>query len=163
MEVNTKIDDVIKLREEGHNEKAAAILLEFVREYPHNPLVNYRLACVLDYLGRENEAVDYYETAIANGLEGEHLQSAFLGLGSTYRCLGLYHKSIEVFNEAVECFPEDRTLQVFRALTLYNLGRNTEAVSSLLTQLVDTTGDKEIKSYRGALRFYADKLDQVWK
>jgi hypothetical protein len=48
-------------------------------------------------------------------------------------------------------------------LTLFNLGKNEESVGQLLIQLLDTTTDASIKSYDKALRFYSDKLREVWR
>jgi tetratricopeptide (TPR) repeat protein len=86
-----------------------------------------------------------------------------LGLGSTYRCLGEYQKSLKIFDQAIKEFPDDRSLKVFRAITHYNLGKTEDSVGELLIQLVDTTNDPSIKSYEKALRFYSDKLNETWK
>jgi len=116
-----------------------------------------------DFMGKESEAAPFYETAISNGLSGEELRGAFLGLGSTYRCLGEYQKSLGTFDKAIKEFPSDRSLKTFRALILYNLGKFSSSVEELLTQLIDTTSDENIKAYEKALRFYSDKLDQTWE
>jgi hypothetical protein len=47
-------------------------------------------------------------------------------------------------------------------MTLYNLGENHEAVSSLLKIVVETTSAEEIKNYERAIRFYADDLNKKW-
>ncbi len=86
-----------------------------------------------------------------------------LGLGSTYRCLGKYQKSLSIFDKGKGEFPEDRALKVFRSLTLYNLGKFEASVSQLLVQLIETISDNLIKSYDKALRFYSDKLNKIWK
>ena len=104
----------------------------------------------------------HYEKAISNGLI-EDRSGAILGLGSTYRCLGEYEKSLVTLDQGIQEFPENRVLKVFRALTLYNLGKSEESVNQLLIQLIDTTSDASIKSYDKALRFYSDKLNQTWK
>jgi predicted Zn-dependent protease len=70
---------------------------------------------------------------------------------------------LKVFDQSVSEFPQDRALKVFRALTLFNLGKAEEAVGQLLTQLIDTTDDASIKAYDRALRFYSDKLNETWK
>jgi tetratricopeptide (TPR) repeat protein len=114
-------------------------------------------------MGFESEAVPYYEKAIANGLSGEQLQGALLGLGSTYRCLGRYEDSLNTFNQGVEKFPQDRAMKVFRSLTLYNLGRHDESVGELLVQLMQTTSDENLKAYDQALLFYSDKLNEIWE
>ena len=162
MEKKEKLEQAIKLRKDDKPEEALLILKELLSESPHDPTVNYQAAWTCDYMGKESDAAPFYETAIANGLSGDELQGAFLGLGSTYRCLGEYQKSLDTFDKAIKEFPGDRSLKTFRALTLYNLGKFSNSVEELIVQLVDTTSDADIKSYENALRFYADKLDQTW-
>lgn len=157
-----KLELAKKLRKEHKPEDALVLLKELLSESPTNPYVNYQAAWSCDLMGKESEAVPFYEAAIANGLLGEELRGAYLGLGSTYRCLGEYQKSLDTFDRAIKEFPEDRSLKTFRALTLYNLGESAESIQELLIQLLDTTADKNIKAYDKALRFYSDKLDQTW-
>lgn len=156
------INQAIAIRKEGNSEAALRLLLPLLKEAATDPFLNYQIAWTFDSLGKESEAAPYYETALKNGL-AEDREGAFLGLGSTYRCLGEYDKSIKIFDRAIEEFPKSRSLKVFRALTLYNLSRSEESVSELLIQLLDTTKDSEILSYEKALRFYSDKLNQTWK
>lgn len=157
-----KIAAAIALRKEKKYAEAEKILLDLLSEDSENPDLNYQLASTYDVQGREAEAVAPYEKAIRLGLATDH-EGAMLGLGSTYRCLGLYEKSLAMFNQAIAEFPENRALKVFRALTLYNLGSAEESVGQLLIQLLDTTSDKSIQSYERALRFYSDKLIETWK
>ena len=82
----------IRLRKEGRAEEARVILLELAAERPDDPQVQYQCAWVHDSLGREREAVPFYERAIAGGLSGRDLEGAFVGLGSTYRSLGEYRR-----------------------------------------------------------------------
>ncbi|HMN69132.1 MAG TPA: tetratricopeptide repeat protein [Bdellovibrionales bacterium] len=160
--MKTKLAEAIELRKNNKPEEAIQILTALLESNPNDPDINYQMAWTCDFMGKESEAVPYYEKAITNGLT-EDRSGAMLGLGSTYRCLGEYEKSLKVFDQAVQEFPEDRALKVFRALTLYNLGKAEESVSQLLIQLIDTTSDASIKSYDRALRFYSDKLNETWK
>jgi len=57
----------------------------------------------------------------------------------------------------------DRAIKTFRALTLFNLKKYQDSVGVLLTQLLDTTQDENIRSYEKALRLYSDKLNKTWK
>lgn len=157
-----KLAEAIELRKNNRPEVAMTILRELLQSNPNDPDINYQMAWTCDFMGKESEAAPYCETAIANGLV-EDRSGAMLGLGSTYRCLGEYEKSLKVFDQGIREFPEDRSLKVFRALTLYNLGKSEESVSQLLIQLIDTTSDNSIKSYDGALRYYSDKLNETWK
>jgi tetratricopeptide (TPR) repeat protein len=159
---DVNVNEAIKLREENLPEKAVTVLQRLITELPNDPIINFQLAWTYDFMGKEREAIPYYERAIANGLAGEDLKGAMLGLGSTLRCLGEYEKSSQVLTEAVREFPEDRFLKVFLALTQYNLRNHEEAFREILMQLLDTTTDDSIRSYDRALRFYADRLDDTW-
>ncbi|MCU6340373.1 tetratricopeptide repeat protein, partial [Enterobacter quasiroggenkampii] len=91
-----------------------------------------------------------------------HRPGALLGLGSTYRTLGQYENAKEILAQGVSEFPNHRELKVFYAMVLYNVGEHAKAMNLLLTELVDTTNDAGIASFEKAIRFYADKLDQIW-
>jgi tetratricopeptide (TPR) repeat protein len=158
---NDKLAEAIKLRNDGKPEEAMKLLVSLLEANPNDPGVNYQMAWTCDSMGKESEAVPFYEQAIANGLR-EGRAGAMLGLGSTYRCLGEYEKSLSVFDQALKEFPDNRSLKAFRALTLFNLGQSEESVGQLLILLLDTTNDESIKSYDRALRFYSDKLNETW-
>lgn len=160
--MNAKLAEVVALRKNNKGEEALLILKDLLHLHPNDPNANYQMAWTCDFMGKESEAAPFYEQALANGLV-EDRKGAFLGLGSTYRCLGEYEKSLKTFDQALAEFPNERPLKVFRALTLFNLGRAEESVGDLLIQLLDTTNDTSIKSYDGALRFYSDKLNEAWK
>ena len=83
-------------------------------------------------------------------------------LGSTYRVLGEYEASLRTLQEGTEHFPGNRALSTFLALTLYNLGEHRDAISILLKNLIETTGDPGIRNYGRALPFYADHLDETF-
>lgn len=157
------IEDAVSLRNKGKPNEALMILNDLLALDPMNPILNYQIAWTNDFMGNESEAIPFYEQSIEYGLNGDMLKGAYIGLGSTYRCLGEYKKSLEIFNRAILDFPHERVLKVFKSLTLYNLGQFSESVESLLIQLLDTCNDQGIKSYDRALRFYSDKLNQTWK
>lgn len=158
-----KLLKAIQLRKDNKPEQAVSLLAELLQSSPNDPSFNYQMAWNCDFMGKESEAVPFYEKAIANGLSGDDRKGAMLGLGRTYRCLGEYQKSLKVFDQATAEFSEDRSLKVFRSLTLHNLGQSEAAIEQLLMQLLDTTGDDSIKKYDKALRFYSDKLSETWK
>lgn len=160
---DSDLTHAIRLREAGGNEEAEAILLALVTEDPDNPEVNYQLAWVLDKLGRERDAVPYYERAIKLGLPDIDLQRAFLGLGSTYRCLADYQKAISTFQRGIARFPGNRALQVFLAMTFYNMKKHGEAMQLLLLNIAETTTDGELLHYKDAILYYLPRLDDTMK
>lgn len=157
-----RLQEAIELRSTGHAEEARTILLDLVALSPDDAEINYQTAGVHDTLGREREAVPFYVQAIEQGLSGPDLEGAFLGLGSSYRTLGAYQSAEETFRRGMATFPHNRALQVFLAMTLYNLRRYQEAMELLLTTLAETTSDETILQYQRAILFYAPQLDQVW-
>ena len=160
--MNSRLEEAIQLREAGKLEQARALLLDLVAAHPDNPTINYQCAWSHDALGLEREAVPFYERAIALGLRGEDLAGALLGLGSTYRCLGEYHKAIETLGAGAVQFPGQRSFEVFLAMALYNTGAHAQAIERLLRALAETSTDESIQRYKRAILFYSDKLDQTW-
>ena len=161
--MSDKLLKAIQLRKENKPDQAMLLLQELLNSNPDDPNINYQMAWTCDFIGKESEAVPFYKKAIDKGLSGEDRKGAILGLGSTYRCLGEYEKSLKIFDQAVVEFADDRSLKVFRALTLFNLGKYEDSVGELLLQLLDATNDQSIKLYDKALRFYSNKLNEAWK
>ena len=157
-----KLASAIKLRESQNYEEARQLLLALHSEFPDDPQVNYQCAWIHDLLGFERAAIPFYENAIATGLTGNDLKSALLGMGSTYRCLGEYQKSIETFQHALTLFPDAQEFNVFLAMAYYNCGEYPRAMELLLNSLADTSSDQGILRYQRAIRFYSDKLNQIW-
>ncbi|MGG0655363.1 tetratricopeptide repeat protein [Rummeliibacillus pycnus] len=158
-----QLQKAINLREKGLLIESNSLLLELVSECPDEALINYHCAWSYDALGEEAKAVPYYEKAIQLGLADKDLEGALLGLGSTYRTLGQYGNAKKTLLKAIECFPNNKALQVFYAMTLYNLKQHHEAMELLLHCIAETSQDHNILDYKNAIEFYANKLDETWK
>jgi predicted Zn-dependent protease len=153
----------VALREAGALDEARELLLELSSTAPDDAQVAYQTAWVHDALGLERDAIPFYVLALdGDGLSAVERRGAMLGLGSTYRTLGQYTEAVAVLLAGVHEFPADRALAVFLAMAQYNAGDAKEAVSGLLTLLVDTTSDQEIQRYHRAITEYAEDLDRVW-
>ena len=157
-----KLASAVKLRETEKHEEARQLLLELHAEFPNNPQVNYQCAWIHDLLGLEREAIPFYQKAIQEGLKGDELKSALLGMGSTYRCIGEYQKSIETLQHALTLFPDSHEFRVFLAMAYYNINEHSKAMELLLNSLVNTSKDEGVFRYQRAIRFYSDKLNQIW-
>lgn len=157
-----KLASAINLRESDKHEEARQLLLELHADFLDDPQVNYQCAWIHDLLGLEREAIPFYEKAIQSGLSGDDLKSALLGLGSTYRCIGEYQKSIETFQQALHLFPNSHEFKVFLGMAYYNIGEHSKAMELLLNSLADTSKDEGVLRYQRAIRFYSDKLNQTW-
>ena len=161
--MNRKVEEAISLRESGKYEASIVSWKRLIQEEPDNGFLHYQCAWSHDALGLEREAVPYYEDAIRLGLGEKDLQGAYLGLGSTYRTLGEYEKSKKVLEKGINTFPEHKALEVFYAMTLYNLGQHSQAMELLLTCIAETSQDTCIQTYGKAIAFYSKQLDKVWK
>lgn len=126
--MNERLAAAIQLRAEKKLQQSNEQLIQLAAENLQDAFVHYQTAWSYDLLGEEQQAIPYYEQAIALGLSENDLPDAYLGLGSTYRALGKYQKAAE----------------------------------RLLTLLAETSSDPDIQSYRQALLFYADKLNETW-
>lgn len=155
-------EEAVQLRAQGQAEQAIIIFAQLLEKDPNHAELLYQMAWAHDNLGLEKQAVPYYAAALRNQLDVSHRPGAFLGLGSTYRTLGLYENAKEILAQGINEFPNHRELKVFYAMVLYNVGEHAEAMNLLLTELVDTTNDAGIARFEKAIRFYADKLDQIW-
>lgn len=158
-----RLEKAIDLRKIGKYKESNELLIKLVQDFPHNASINYQCACSFDLLGEESKAVPFYEKSIQLGLSSKELEGALLGLGSTYRTLGEYEKSKIIFLKGIESFPNNRAIQTFYSMTLYNLNEYREAMELLLKCLIDTTTDDELLKYEKAINFYSDKLDEIWK
>ncbi|MFB5673924.1 tetratricopeptide repeat protein [Paenibacillus terreus] len=158
-----QLEKAMQLRSEGQLEASNQILVELVRLYPQDALVNYQCAWSFDVLGREREAIPFYEKAVSLGLAGEDLEGALLGMGSTYRTLGEYESSQRTFRKGMELFPDNRAMKVFYAMTLYNLQQHPQAMEILLQCIAESSSDSEIQKYKRAILFYSDQLDKIWE
>ena len=156
-----RLDNAIRLREAGELEEARAVFLELYERDSEDPVVNYQCAWVHDRMGREREAIPFYERAISNGLSGADLEGAVLSLGSSHRALGEYEQAVRVLRDGTSRFPENRAMRVFLAMALYNVASHREATALLLHALAETSSDAEIRAYGEAISFYADRLDDT--
>src|SRR5919112_703916 len=156
-------EEAARLMEDGEHDGAERVLLGLLEEHPQDARANYLMASLCDHTDQERRAVSFYQRVLprADDLPGEDAAGAYLGLGSTHRALGEHEESRRVLLEGLERFPDDRALSTFLALTLYNLGEHREAVSTLLKNLLETTGDPGIRLYGRALAYYADRLDET--
>lgn len=152
----------IELREAGQALDSCELLKRLLEKQPDSAELNYHCAWSHDVAGLEQEAVPFYEQAIALGqLSEEALQGAYLGLGSTYRTIGAYEQSQALLQEAKGVFPKSTVYDVFLGMTLYNLDQHQEAMS-LLLKVISQSQDPDIAMYQKAIAYYADHLDERW-
>jgi tetratricopeptide (TPR) repeat protein len=155
------LERAVRLRKAGELEEARTVLLKLLERNPEDPSVAYQGAWVHDRMGREREAIPLYERAISLGLSGRDLEGAILSSGSSYRAAGDHAKAAEILRGGVERFPQNRAMQVFLAMALYNLDEHEQAMELLLRNLAETSSDPEIASYGEAISYYASCLEET--
>jgi tetratricopeptide (TPR) repeat protein len=148
----------IELRRESQHTEALAILLDLVNQHPDDAKVNYELGCTYDHQGVEDEAIAFYEHAIHCGIAGEDLRGALVGLGSSYRCVERFGDAARVLQKGAAAFPDAKEIDVFLALTRYNMGEHAEAMRLLLNHIADNSADAGTQMYRRAIAYYAEHL-----
>lgn len=156
------MEDIIKLIENQNFQKARNKLLQLVEEKPRNPIVSFYCALTHDALGMEREAIPLYEAALLNEIDGELRERTYVQLGSSYRCIGEYHKSRNILEKGSVEYPDNLAIKTFLAIVLYNLNNEGDSITSLLKTLVRSSSDPWINKYSKALEFYSDKLNKTW-
>ena len=153
---------ITALRQEGKHEEALVLALQIASTNSSDAEIQFEAACVHDYLGREAEAVPFYVLALAGNLPPDKRLRALVGLGSTYRTLGIYAEAKETLTVAVRDFPSAHEAKIFLAMTLHNTGASKAAVELLLQVLAETSEDAGVKAYRRAIEFYAQDIERTW-
>jgi tetratricopeptide (TPR) repeat protein len=153
-----ELDAIVGARAHGQLKEVLPRLQQLDSRHPNMAEIAYQLAWTCDVLGREADALPYYEKAIALGLPHNELAGALLGLGSTLRHLGQLDRSAAVLRSARLQFPENREFDAFLALTLHADGKAGDALRLALDVLCDTSEDQGIRAYQRALRHASSKL-----
>jgi tetratricopeptide (TPR) repeat protein len=165
------IDDLNKLierREEGRANQDQAILsevrahlLKLLSNYPDNAEIYYQTGIAHDNSGLGRQAIPYYVRALELGLSGPDLERCLMGLGSTYRYWGDYEKAVKTLRRGAREFPENRAIQVFLAMALYNSQNYKESVELLVTTLMETTSDEKLHYFKRGILAYNEDLDET--
>ncbi|WP_435169167.1 tetratricopeptide repeat protein [Paenibacillus glycanilyticus] len=162
------LSNIIERREEGRAKQDQEILsevreqlLELLSEYPDDAEVNYQMGIACDNSGLGDKAIPYYERAIELGLSGADLERCLMGLGSTYRYWGQYDKAVATLSRGMKEFPENRAIQVFLAMALYNSQNYKESVELLITNLMESTTDEKLQYFKRGINYYKDNLDET--
>ena len=153
-----ELDAIVSARHGGALAQTLPRLLALAARHPDAGEIHYQIAWTHDANDQSPQAIPHYEKAIVLGLETESLAGAILGLGSSLRVAGEFEKSERVLRDGLERFPDHNEFRAFLALTLHDLGRHAEALSLVMTTLLDTAEDPGITAYQRALRYYAGEL-----
>lgn len=162
------LSTLIARREEGRAKQDQAMLgevrgdlLTLLADYPEDAEIQYQTGIAHDNSGLGSEAIPYYERALALGLAGADRERCLMGLGSTYRYWGDYEKAVETLRKGAAEFPENRAIQVFLAMALYNSSQYKESVQLLIANLMETTSDEKLHYFKRGILAYNEDLDET--
>lgn len=162
--LRSELDAIFAARDRANMAPTIAAFSRLLELHPHDAHVLYEVGGAYDTNGQEEVAADFYERALAAGLEGKWRRQCFVQYGSTLRNVGRLSESLAVFDRALDEFPGSESLVIFRALTLHALGRKDSAIGSLLTLIGDRLDTDEVKRYQAAIRgngAYLSSLDSA--
>ncbi|PQZ93709.1 hypothetical protein CQ018_08625 [Arthrobacter sp. MYb227] len=151
MDLNDELDRIFILRDRNNMQPTIDVLLPFLTSHPGDARVSYEVGGAYDTAGQEKTAKEFYERALAAGLEGDLLRRCYLQYGSTLRNMGEHKKSREIFATARKAFPESPALGVFEAITLHSAGQPEETIASLLELIVEFVHTPDLDQYKPAI------------
>lgn len=151
------------LRARGKLEEARVAAVALAAQHADDAELQHFTACVHDALGLEAQALPYYRACLSNpALSDASRTEAYVGLGSSLRCLGRYAEARDVLIEGLEHAPAHAAMRTFLAMTHHNLGDHKAAVEDLLALLAQTSNEESIRDYAKAIAFYAEDVDRRW-
>lgn len=131
-------------------ERISALASELGEADPRGP---FELGGAYDSAGREREAAERYERAVALGLSGRARAELNIQYGSTLRNLGRADEAVAILSEPA-ADPELRAAHAaFLALALHSAGRGDEALATALEALIP-----HLPRYQRSLAGYAGQL-----
>jgi tetratricopeptide (TPR) repeat protein len=157
-ERDRRLAGAVSLRESGQAEQGRPLLIALAAECPDDAEVQYQAAWVHDYLGLEEDAVPYYERALALGLPEPEMEGLVLALGSTYRNVSRIEDSLALLERGVVDYPSNHAMRCFLALTRLSNDEPDEALALVFDVILATSADASIERYRRALSSYRDEL-----
>ena len=149
-ELADTIADLFGRRDREHMQPTIDAFLALLAEHPNQPEVLYEVGGAYDTDGQEQEALGYYEAAIAAGLSGDTLRRCLMQYGSTLRLLGRHDEAVAALDRALEEWPASPAVRAFHALALHAAGRSDGAVGELLALVADEVASPDILRYEAA-------------
>lgn len=151
MNLDDQLDQIFAARDRRNMQPTIEALHPLYEEHPENPRVLYEIGGAYDTDGQEETAAEFYEQALAHGLNGDVLRRCYLQYGSTLRNLGRFEESLDVFNRARRAFPDSPSLAAFQAVTMHAAGRLNDAVATLLEAVAEHVTAPDIDRYKPAI------------
>lgn len=114
----------------------------------------FERACIRDSTGRTDDAVRYYESGLAAGLDEVRTARTYVQLASSLRVLGDNDQALEIISRA-DPHALGGAPSAVRALALHDAGRHEEALRVALEALVP-----HLHRYQRSMANYARQLSE---
>ncbi|AWR98530.1 tetratricopeptide repeat protein [Metallosphaera hakonensis] len=151
--------DIEKLIEEGYrrpDHELEDYFRKLYEEFNDDPRIVYEYANVLDYLGKEREAIPLYREALRKGVSGKRHDMCLVQLASSLRLVGDFRESYEILSNLFHGTKEPSSL-LFLSLTLVSLNKMDEAFC-LMFRYILGKNEGFLEDYRRALTQYIDEI-----
>ena len=152
--------DLAALRAAGDLDQVRRRAVALASAHPDAPAAQAAAAYACDRLGREAEAVGYYQRAFELGGPPDDRAGFLLGFGSTLRNVGRADDAVAVLAEAVAEFPDHAALRAFLALALGAVGQHALALATMLEAGL-AVAPTAFAPYRRALGAYQQALAEA--
>ena len=149
----------LELRRNGELLESNRVLSELVKEHPEHAMLHYECAWSYDILAKEREAVPFYERALELGLPDQEAVNAYAQLGLIYRLHGRLTDSRKVLMKGMGRFLDAGLLKAVYAFTMYELGKQGEAIRWMTKALLDSAADPEVLLNRRAIGYIGSNLE----
>jgi len=125
---------------------------------PSDVTAQIAAAYACDRVGREAEAVRYYDAAWALGLPEGGRRRFLVGYGSTLRNVGRLEESVAILGEAVAADPDYAPFKVFLGLALHSSGHHAAAMAALLGAVLEVHGGARLDGFERAIGEYQEEM-----
>lgn len=119
--------------------------------FPADARVLYELAGAFDSAGREQDALATYDDALARPLREPYHRRALIQKASTLRHLHRFQESLAILDDLLADWPDNAAVLAFRAFTLHDMGRDSEALRTAMELVLASSADPEVQRYAGSL------------
>ncbi|MBR7554948.1 tetratricopeptide repeat protein [Allobacillus sp. GCM10007491] len=106
-----QLNQAMTLRENGELNKSNRLLVELVEIYPFYASINYECAQSFRLVGKESEAVPYFEQALRLGLPSESLADTYLFLSHGYQVMGDQERAREALQKGNQLKQQQNKLE----------------------------------------------------
>jgi tetratricopeptide (TPR) repeat protein len=153
MDIKEVLKSVEQYRLQDNFKDAYDLLAPLVVKESSNAFVHLEMGLTYDAMGKEVEAIPYYERALSIGLPFEERCVAMLCLGSSYRNVGDVEKARQILAKAIDEFPDHIGLRCFYSLAQFSAGEAGKAVGTLMDAILHISPETVKPFYKGLLHY----------